>query len=228
MIDFLFLPQNFPFAVALTVMLGIAVMEGVATLVGAGLSGLIEAVFPDFDLDVDMEVDADGDAAPGAGFFTGLLGWLHIGRVPVLVLLVILLTGFGLLGLALQALARELLGAPLPGWLVSVPAFLGALPIVRVGGAAVARIIPREETSAVSRHSFVGRVATIVIGTARSGEPTQARLRDEHGRSHYVMVEPDLPDQSFAAGCPVLLVREVGPRFRVIAPPSDALLESNE
>jgi len=96
---------------------------------------------------------------------------------------------------------------------------------VRVVGGWVARIMPKEETSAVSRETFVGRVATVVLGTARAGKPAQARLCDEHGRTHYVMVEPDVEEESFDAGEPVLLVCSAGSRFRVIRPPSSALME---
>ncbi len=230
MLEFLLLPQNFPFSVALAVMLGIAVMEGVGTLFGAGLSSLLDSLIPDFDVDVDLDLDADADqaGAMGHGFFTGVLGWLQVGRVPVLVLLVIFLTGFGLIGLAVQGFVHGLLGLALPSVVAAVPAFLGAMPVVRVAGGLVARLVPKEETAAVSRESFVGRVATIVLGTAATGAPAQARLRDTHGRTHYVMVEPDMDGETFSAGESVLLVRSAGPRFRVIAPPSDTLLANED
>ena len=41
----------------------------------------------------------------------GALGWLHVGKVPVLVLLVLFLLGFALCGYAVQLIARGVFGA---------------------------------------------------------------------------------------------------------------------
>jgi hypothetical protein len=50
-------------------------------------------------------------------------------------------------------------------------------------------------------------------------------VRDEFGTTHYVMVEPEDPDQALGAGASVLLVRHVsGRRFRVIPNPKPELL----
>jgi Inner membrane protein YqiJ, OB-fold len=96
---------------------------------------------------------------------------------------------------------------------------------VRTCGAALSKVIPKDETTAVADASLVGRVGTIVIGTARVGRPAEARIRDEHGATHYVMVEPEEPEQSFAAGASVLLVRHVsGRRFQAINNPRPELL----
>lgn len=95
---------------------------------------------------------------------------------------------------------------------------------VRGLGALIAHIIPRDETSAVSEQSLVGRVAVISGGTARRGLAAQARVRDAHGRTHYVMVEPDVDDQTFGEGTPVLVVRKAGPFYRCIANPHPDLI----
>ncbi|MDJ0789005.1 MAG: YqiJ family protein [Myxococcota bacterium] len=233
MLELLGAPQNQVFTVALLVMLGIAAVEGVGTVLWGGVSQFLDALLPDFDVDVDLDVDGDGHGgaehqlAADAGLLTPVLSWLQIGRVPILVLLVIFLTAFALAGLGIQALLHGSLGIQLPGSLAWIPAVAVAIPSVRVFGGIVARILPKEETTAVSERTFVGRIATIVLGTARAGQPTQARLRDEHGRSHYVLVEPDLEGDEFAEGDAVLLVKPEGARFRVIAPPSSALVDSS-
>lgn len=238
MLDLIGAPENAPFSIALVVMMGIALVEGVLSLAGAGLSGLIDSLVADADLDADLDpgLELDGDAdlhthASGhhvmldSGFLSQTMAWLHFGKVPLLMLGVIFLTAFGLIGLAGQSAFRSVTGHYLPAGIAWLPALLAALPMVRAGGGLLARILPKEETSAVSQQSFVGRIATIVIGTAGTGAPAQARLVDAHGRSHYVMVEPDVEGQRFESGTPVLLVRIDGPRFRCIRPPSDALLE---
>ena len=109
MLELLGASNNLPFTVALLVMLVIAAMEGVALLLGAGLSDVFDAMIPDMDIDLDVGVDATGASA-----FTRLLGWLHVGRVPVLMLLIVFLTAFGLIGLTLQSMVRGVIGGYLP------------------------------------------------------------------------------------------------------------------
>ena len=64
MFEFITADANMPFAIALTVMLGIALLEGVAMLLGAGLSGFIDSMMPEFDVDVVQITMAYPGAAP--------------------------------------------------------------------------------------------------------------------------------------------------------------------
>jgi hypothetical protein len=228
MLSFLGHPGNLPFAVSLYVMFGIAALEGISLLLGGGLSHWIDSWF-DHDIDVDLDVDADAatiDLDTGHDFVSHALGWLHVGAVPVLVVIVLFLTSFALCGFTLQSLVSGLTGYMLPAGLAWIPALAGTLPAVRFTGGRIARWMPKEETSAVSQQTFVGRIAVIVLGVARAGEPAQARLRDEHGRSHYVLVEPDVPGEELASGSEVLIVKLEGARFRAIRPPSPALVDA--
>ena len=45
--------QNLPFSVALVLMLGIAVLEGVTALFGVAASELLESIGPEIDADID-------------------------------------------------------------------------------------------------------------------------------------------------------------------------------
>jgi hypothetical protein len=226
MIAFLLASENLPFTVSLTLMLAIAVMEGVSTLIGAGLSDMIDSVLPEMDLDVDVDVDVDLDTdfhAPGP--FTRLLSWLRVGQVPVLILAIVFLTAFGLIGLFCQSTALKLVGHMLPASLASVPTLFVTIPMVRVCGGVLAKILPKDETESVSEESFVGRVAVITLGTAAAGKPAQARLTDQHGQSHYVMVEPDLAGVSFEQGAEVLIVSHQGAIYKGIENPNQALTD---
>lgn len=219
MFEFVLEAGNRPFAIALGLMFGIALLEGTMTLLGAGLSGAIDSLLPETDADVDLDMDVGPDVGDvdGAGADFGdstigqaevgspgalsrLLGWLCVGKVPVLILLVAFLTVFGLSGLVLQSIVQGLTGLLLQASLASIPAVIVAVPSVRVIGTGLAKLIPKDETTAVSTDSFVGRVATITLGTARKGEPAQAKLTDRHGQTHYVMVEPDSEATVFEAG----------------------------
>src|SRR5580692_5682969 len=94
-------PGNAPFLVALCMMAFIGALEGLSLLIGTGLLSHVDAFF---------SVHLDG----------GFLGWLHIGRVPLLVLIVLFLMGFAIVGLALQGVVEGLVGAPLPPLLASL------------------------------------------------------------------------------------------------------------
>jgi len=185
-------PENLPFAVALVLMLMIGAVEAVG--LGVGAAG----------------IDADGDVHGDAG---DLLGWLGVGRIPLLMVIVVLLALFGLIGITLQQLAEALLGRPLSPWIAGPAAFVAALPLTGLCARGLARILPGDETSAISLDDLVGRRATIIVGTARTGCPARASVRDRHGLTHYVMVEPTDDRQSVGEGGSVLLVRREGDIF---------------
>lgn len=229
MLSFILAPENFPFAVALAVMFGIALLEGISTLFGAALSGLIDAVLPDMpelqtpEVDLDTGIDSPDTEAPYA--LSRFFSWLRVGQVPVLMLIVIFLTAFGLIGLGMQSLASNAFNHLMPGWLVSIPAVLLSFPMVRVFSGVLARYMPSDETEAVSVTSLVGRIATITIGTAEKGRPAEARVKDHYGTSHLLMVEPDNPVEYFGAGEKVLLVKKEGSVFKVISNPNSILTD---
>lgn len=220
MLSVLFHPASRPFTVALVVMLGIGLVEVVALLAGGDLFA-----FLDDALDVDLDAGADGvSAVEGAGPFTRFLGWMQVGRVPVLMLLVLFLLAFGLAGLFVQASVASLLGGPLPAWIAAPAVAVAVLPGVRGAGVLLARVMPKDETESVPVDSFVGRIAVVTLGTATRGTPAQAKLKDRFGHSHYVLVEPDVDGEAFPQGAAVLLVSRAGAVFRAIKNPSPSLL----
>lgn len=189
MFDFLLAPANLPFAVALLLM----VMIGLVEAVGLGLGAV----------HIDAHVEGGGD----------LLGWLGVGRIPLLMVLVVFLALFGKIGIAGQGIANALLGAPLSPWIAGPIAFVAALPLTGVVARLLARILPGDETTAVGLESLIGRRATVTIGTARRGSPARASVRDVHGQIHYVMIEPTDEAQSVPEGGTLLLVRREGGIF---------------
>lgn len=225
MFSFVLEPENLPFAVALAVMFGIALLEGISTLLGAALSGVIDAMLPDIpeapNPGIDLDVDIPDGEAPYA--LSRFLSWLRVGEVPVLMLIVVFLTAFGLVGLALQNFANNILGFLVPGYLMAIPAMLLSLPVVRVFGGVLSRVMPSDETEAVSADSLIGRIATITIGEASGGRPAEARVTDKYGTGHLLMVEPDLVEDSFSAGEEVLLIKREGAVYKVITPSSSML-----
>lgn len=196
----LFEPHNLPFAAALALMLALATAQAI------GLGDMSGG-------DAEIDFDADGDAAISAGPIDGLFTLLGIGRVPFMIWLATFLLAFAALGLGIQELAESLTGSPLYRWLAAVFAGGAALPVTGIIARPLGRILPQDESTAVSTASLVGRRATITDGTARSGSPARARVKDIHGQAHYVMVEPHEVSSEFLSGDEVLLVRREGQTF---------------
>ena len=205
--EFLFSDGNYPFAVALVLMLIIAVLEGVLVVIGLGLSQLIDGLLPDVDLSADGEV-------PNMGL-SRFLAWLRIGQVPVLIILVLLLMFFGLSGVVLQSLLMSAFGFMLPAIIAAIPALVVALPLTRLLTGLLGKVLLKDETEALSSASFIGQVATITLGEARQGSPAEARFRDQFGTTHYLMVEPD-DGETYQAGDNVLLVQQRGAVYQCI------------
>lgn len=211
----LFSPEASPFVVAAGAVLVIGLIEGIAVMVGVSLSQWLDHAFPDFDIDVD---------APDT-IFEKLLGWLYIGKAPALALLVAFLSLFAVVGLTLQLVMGSVTGHYLPAWLAAVIAVIPTLPALRVTGRLLTKLVPGDESSAVTDDSLVGRIATVVIGAAKMGKPTQARVSDQHGTTHYVMVEPDDESIELKQGDSVLLVKQInGRRFYAIPNPKPDIL----
>ena len=202
-----FAQETWPFGSALLLMLALFIMEGAGLLFAASPSSWLDGLVP--DLPDSLE---------------GPLAWLHVGKVPFLMLLGIFLAGFSMSGYAIQAFSSALFGQLMPAWLAAVPAMLGGMSLVRGLGGLLARLVPSDETSAVSEMSLIGRAGLVVQGTARQGSAAQMKLRDMHGRTHYVLVEPDLPGETFEEGVSVLLVKKNGARYMGIRNPHPELL----
>lgn len=215
--------HNLPFAAALLLMFLLAL----AQLFGLGdLSG---------DADVDIDVDAyfgmdvetggniasefEGDVDPtvSASWLDGLLSFFGIGRIPLTMWLALFLFLFAGIGVGIQSLSDSLLGTPLDRLLAAVLAAVPSLPITGLLSRPVARIMPKDETTAVSLDSLVRRRAKVSEGTAKAGYPARAKVIDHFGHPHFVMVEPHDAGAEIAQGEEVLLVRREGETFFCIA-----------
>lgn len=219
MYEFLTASPNLPFAVALGLLIVLLIIELAGFLLGTGLSSIIgDGLTPDAGVDIDIPA---GDGL-NIGLVSSFLYWLNIGRVPLIVLAVIFMAFFVIIGYALQYAMAAGLGHMLPAWIAAPAAFVAAMPLVRSSGCHIAKIVPRDETEAVSMRELVGLRAVVTLGTAKKGYPAQARATDKFSTAHYVMVEPDDPAQSFGQGAELLLVRFDGTKFFAIHHPDGA------
>jgi hypothetical protein len=194
---------NLPFAAALVLM----VLLAIAQAIGLG----------DMFGDADLDAEIDGDAAIHAGPLDGLASLFGIGRVPFMVWLALFLFLFSAIGLGIQELAGSLTGSALDRWLAAVLAVGGSLPVTGALARPLGRLLPHDETTAVTLDTLLGRRATVTDGVARSGSPARARVYDYHGHPHHVMVEPHEASSELHSGDEVLLVRREGNQFYATA-----------
>lgn len=199
MLGFFFSDANMPFSIVLTVILLLGIIEALALVTGLSLMGFLK------DLDI-----ADVDADVAGGGLTGLLGWLCLNRLPLLIWLVLAMTCFVIAGFSFNYLFSGLLGYWLPVWLSVPMALLTAAFGCRFLGAPLARMLPKNESSAVSIDDLSGCIATITLGRAVKGNPSEALVRDRYQQKHYVLVEPDEQELEFVQGTQVVLLRREG------------------
>lgn len=221
-LDFFLAAENTSFAAASMIILAIAAVQILGLVLGFGLSETLENLLPgaEIDLDADADVDIDADLDLGEpGLLEQFFGWLNVGRVPVLVLLLTFLTSFAAAGYALQAFALGITGL-LPSLLVGPLALAAAFPTTRATSRLLGRILPKEESNAISPEELVGEIATVTLGPVGRQTAGKARVMDAHGNLHFVRVRSARPDASFDVGAEILLVRRDGSIFEAITPPA--------
>ncbi len=232
MIEYFTAPGSAPFTVSLLIMLGLLIFELVALFSGIGINEVVDDLIatnvelPGDALDApgDVSTGIEGSGAPEGGSLAGrVLAWLYIGRVPVLMVLIVFLCVFALFGLTAQSLLRSTIGLAVPSAIAAPAVLILSLPIVRWCAGGLARLMPKDESSAVRTATFIGHTAVVVGGDARHRLAAQARLADRFGTTHYVMVEPEERNAVLENGSLVLLVRQIGGRFTAIPNPNQAL-----
>ena len=199
-------PGTAPFWIALLTVAGLGIVELVSVLLGVSASGL---------LDDSFSHHAPGDTE--AGLLGSWMSWLNAGGVPILVLAVILLTAFAVFGFMLQSLATRMLG-PLP-LLIAVPAAaLAAVPTTRWASRGIAKVIPRDETNALSQSEFIGLIGTVTIGPLDQGHPGAVRVKDRYDNVHILRARA-APGHLMATGTLVLIVDGADGLFEAIPAP---------
>lgn len=219
-----------PFTISLALLFGLLALELVLALIGGTLLGLGADADMDVDLDLDAadigdldidfgeadasmfdfaepELDADLDGAAPESISAGPASWLGIGKVPTLIWIAAVLSGFGVTGVALQGFATAILGATLPASLIAVPAAVAGIWFARQFGVVFARLLPKTETTAMSENHLGRRTGVVTQGTARRGHPTEVKVTDRHGNTHYLRAEPLKDNDAISAGTKVLVLR---------------------
>lgn len=203
MIEFLLADFNTGFAISIGLVLTLAILEGVGMLIGLSLMNMLDQISPfNFETDIDLDANTSG--------LTPLLGWLCLNRLPLLVWFVLFFSIFGIAGYTINYASIATLEFLLPEFIVYISALLSAVMLTRLIGAPLARLLPKNESSAVSNNSFVGLIAKITIGTAKHNSPAEAALIDSFNQKHYVLVCPESEEDNFQQGEEIVLVEKTG------------------
>lgn len=209
-----------PFSIAGGVLLALVALELLTALIGKPASALVDHVFGHGIAPLDGHAGVDHADAQGShglddlpaharGTPVGAIDWLNVGRVPALVLLMLLLAAFAVSGFFIQGLTSGVI-APLPWPLAAVAAGVVAVFVTRRLSRMIGSVMPRDETYVVDTGTLVGLTGIVTLGPARVGVVAKARFRDRHGNTHFPRVEPFDPVDVFAQGEAVLGVEVRG------------------
>ncbi|TAI62511.1 OB-fold-containig protein [Bradyrhizobium sp. Leo170] len=196
-----------PFAVAAAIMVALGGIELLTTMIGFSISEF---------LGKDFSIDADNNG------LNGLFLWINAGRLPLLILIILALGIFAIGGFLIQGLAHSV-GTALPVSIAALAAAAASVPLIRTTSRGLARIIPRDETYAVSDSDFVGKVATVTVGPLDQGLPGRVRLKDVFGNWHTVSARAASDSEALPVGAAVLLVDRDAKSFIAIAAPADLI-----
>ena len=191
-------------------MLALGGIELLTTLVGFSISELVGKEFT-------TETDTDS----GLG---GLFLWINAGRLPLLILIILVLGLFSIIGFLLQGLAHGI-GLSVPTPIAALAAAACSIPAIRVTSRGIARIIPRDETYAVNDADFVGHVAEVSVGPLDQGLPGRVRLKDVFGNWHSLVARASPDSAPLPVGASVLLVDRDAKSFIAISAPDDLIAQ---
>ncbi len=190
-IDYLIVSYNVWFTAPLTIVFLLALFRLVTGAVDFGNADVDADVEADVDLDmdadadidadVDMDADVEADADLQSPSFGDVFGFLNVGRVPLMVVLMSLLATWGIAGLV----ANAVLNVPERQqwvWISYVIAIFCSFFGTRYISIALSKLLPESERAITDAHllGLSGRVIsgqiTTTFGTARVQVPNGPEL----------------------------------------------------
>jgi hypothetical protein len=205
-------PGFYPFTIAALILVGLVVFEITAALVGLSFTNLIGP--------------GHGSGHAGApeghgehGALDAWMSWLNRGGVPLLILIMIALASFAIAGFLIQGIAKSII-APLPTLVASAGAIAATIPVTRTLSRWTGKILPKDESAAISQADFVGLTGTVALGPLDQGKPGRVRVKDRYGNIHVLRANA-APGHTIAQGASVLLVDGNNGLFKAIPAPND-------
>jgi len=176
-------PAFQPFTIAAGLLVGLLILEILSLLIGASILGSLD----NFDL------------------FDLLFGWLNLGKVPFLALLMVFLGSFAVTGFILQSVSISFF-YPLPVWVASLISLAVTIPLTRKGSRLVERLIPHDETYATEPEYFIGRTGIVSLGPVQTDSVARIKIRDEWGNWHFPRACPAISGEVIEQGAVILVV----------------------
>ena len=161
-----------------------AALECILLFLGGGSQSVFDQLLPEDSHHVDFH------PANNPNIFSKVFDWLYLGQLPLFIWLIIFLTTYGLSGLLIQGIFERFTGHLINGWIISPACLFLCMPLVRFNAKIAEKILPKDETTAIHIEELIGRTAIIILGDARANSPAQAKVQDQYGHTHYVLVEP--------------------------------------
>ncbi|MTH46638.1 OB-fold-containig protein [Intestinirhabdus alba] len=174
----LFADYNNPYLFALSFVLLIGIVEIISLVCGHLLSGALDAHLEGYD-------------ALHSGNIGQALHYLHIGRIPALIVLCLLAGWFGLFGILAQHVWVTFWQAPLSNLLLAPVSVILSVFAVHYTGKAIAPWLPVDSSTAIGEDEFIGRMAIVTGHSAVSGTPCEGKFTDKFGQIHYLLLEPE-------------------------------------
>lgn len=188
----LFTQYNGPYLFAIFFILLIGLLEIISLLFGNLLSGALDAHLDHFD-------------SLSEGNIGQTLHYLHIGRLPALVVLCLLAGYFGVFGLLAQHGWVTFWQDPLSNLLLAPASLALSVIAVHYTGKVIAPWLPRDETTAITEGDYIGCMAIITGHLAKPGLPCEGKFVDKFGQVHYLLLEPE-EGKEFSKGDRVLII----------------------
>lgn len=138
-----------------------------------------------------------------------------MGRVPLFVWLIIFLTIYALTGFIIQSIFHHFTADFFSAWIIAPACLFISMPVVRYSTMIMAKILPQDETTAIYSEELIGRTAVIILGEAKINSPAEAKVKDQFGQMHYVLVEPE-QNEIFHQGQSVVLTQKTKIGFQAI------------
>lgn len=178
-LDYLIVSYNVWFTAPLTIVFLLALFRLVIGVMDFGDADMDADVEADADLDMDADVEANADLQSPS--FADIFGFLNVGRVPLMVVLMSLLATWGIAGLIANALLN-VPERPQWVWISYVIAFFCSFLGTRYISIALSKLFPESERAITDVHllGLRGRVIsgqiTTTFGTARVQVPDGPEL----------------------------------------------------
>jgi hypothetical protein len=174
----------------------------------------------DGDGDGDAEFDAEAD---GEFSFGQILGWIGIGKAPLILILAIDLSFWGVFGLLFNSLAIKINNGNLGGWL-GTAIFLISLILSLIVGRFIAEIIGKifaefgEDASSDRLIGCVGTVTSFYIPSETAGKIGQVDVLDT--KNNFLTISAAVPEWATIApqrGEQVIVIENKQQTYLVIA-----------